>query len=271
MKIPNYIYAYIEPRPRHPKFRLVRYTGKGETEKRLLDFKAHNHGDVGPWIEELITEGYRPGYQILEVTKLTGEKIFKLEEDWTNLYRSIGQSDLNVATHWPPNTAGKPLSPERRQQISSIGTQRTSPKKGKSLHEGIRIKMSVSHQNPSENICNKISIANSGENNGSAKLSKREALEIRDLTKIRFFTINKIAEMYGVSKPAIDRIKAKKAWKNASWDKPTESYFSRELILEVKDQLKKHIYTRIELSKKYGLSKSTLIKIVNGKLWGDVK
>jgi hypothetical protein len=54
----------------------------------------------------------------------------------------------------------------------------------------------------------------SGENNNSAKLTAREVSEIRNKYKPRIYTGRMLAEEYGVSIPLVEKILARKIWKD---------------------------------------------------------
>ena len=147
MFFPNYIYGYIEPRPEHPKFGIVRYSGSDQVGgKRMKNFAKHDHGKVGPWIEELALDGLKPKIIILCQTSLAGAELFVLEDELCLTYDTFNDlNDLRPGV-WPPNTKGKKLGPPSEEHRAKIA----AANKGKQT-----LRANLSLKNIEQKFCSK--------------------------------------------------------------------------------------------------------------------
>jgi len=125
----------------------------------------------------------------------TKEKISKSNMGENN--GMYGQSSWN---------AGMKMSEEYKKKLSE------SHKGQKAWNKGMKGKYKLKPRSVESK--KRISEANSGANNGRAKLDVEKVKDIRKKYETGEFTMQQLAELYGVKQPAIYSIVRYKSWKN---------------------------------------------------------
>jgi len=115
----------------------------------------------------------------------------------------------------------------------------------------------------------------SGENHHNAKITEEDAAKIRSLYASGKYTQNQIAEIYPISSSMVSFIVRGEMWRDDDPEPidPPKWWHARRLTIEDVREIRRRYVPRVVtlkiLANEYGVSESTISKIVNGKLWAD--
>jgi transposase len=113
----------------------------------------------------------------------------------------------------------------------------------------------------------------------SAKLTEEQVLQIVQLAKTGNYTQEKLAFQFGVNAGSIAGILSGRKWKhltgiqyqrNLSAPRITPIKLTNQQVLQIIQLYNTKKYTQRQLAKQFGIGKTTVAKIINGKSWSHL-
>ena len=197
------------------------YIGCAKRNRLLRHFE--NSGLITKRINKIKKDGLEPIIKILRIYN-SRKKALKLEE---KLIVLIGRQDLKMGPLLNKADGGlgtkNPNKKNRRKQ-RKVSTENAKQQwknptfremhiiKGRKQWESLEYRKEMSRKFKEAWNRPGYKLSHSGENNGRAKLTKNEVLEIREVYKRGGFFQEELAKIYGVSQASIQRIVTEFSW-----------------------------------------------------------
>lgn len=186
-----------------------RYIGQTEVSlsKRLAGHLNHarnsdSQSHVHRWVRSIERKGGSISIQLIESDCAIDENEIK----WIKHYRSLYTDMVNIANGGSGGVLGLKRSEEVKAKMRKPKSDETKLKMRKPKSAATKAKMSLAQLGNTKGV---------GEKNGNAKLTTEKAVEIMKMIS-KGLSLNKIAEIFGVSKSTIWKVKDGRAWRHAT-------------------------------------------------------
>ena len=199
-------------------------------------------------------------FKIIDEAKNVEEAIFK-EKLWIKELKTNGYQLYNETNGGQSGPNEYFLSEERKAKLSQRNSGKGNPMYGVQLFGKANGNFGKGMKPHVKEIFLKI----------RRKLTAEQVKEIRYLYSLGNYTQENLSKKYNISISQINRIIHEKSWGSKKRGPAAQPRLTKEEVLSIREMYKSGNYTMVELAAKYNRTRGQISRIVNNKMWKNIK